>query len=212
LVAVKNGYFDGAGGMRQVLLWTVATRQALERWEASVATAIRLEAYEKRKPPGRLFWAAEIDRYWTFVAARTVLRALGLIDLQIEVDPELEKAVIQHRDLLEHWDENMPVFNISPRQTTPPRKSGKEYASDNPDSSPYGQIRWNGSEGPILGFRVPAEKLHRLLDAVQEEVQARSPSLAEYIPSRAPSPWLGKEAGRDRWFPKLLNSTTDMRT
>ena len=193
--------------MRQVLLWTIATRQALERWEASVASAIRLDAYEKRKPPGRLFWAAEIDRHWTFIAARNLFRALATIDLGIQVDTELQKAVIQHRDLLEHWDENMPVFNVSPRQTTPPRRSGEEYASDNPDFSPYGQIRWNNSDGPMLGSRIPAAKLHSFLDVVQEEVQAQSPSLADYIPSRIPSPWLGEEAGSDRWFPKPLNGT-----
>lgn len=198
--------------MRQVLLWTIATRQALERWEASVASAIRLEMYEKRRPPGRLLWAAEIDRHWTFVAARNLLRALKVIDLEIRVDNELDEAIIQHRDLLEHWDENMPVFNSFPRQMTPPRPPGKRYASDNPESSPYGQIRWNGSHGPILGSWLPAEKLHEFLDVVQEEVHARSPSLMDYVPKRAPSPWLGEEAGIDRWFPKPLNNRTDVRT
>jgi hypothetical protein len=206
---VPDDHFEGIDGLRQILLWTVATRQALERWESSVAAAIRLDLQEQRRPPGQLIWTAEIDRHWTFIAARNLLRALKTTDLGLMVDGELEAAVIQHRDLLEHWDENMPVFNIRPRQADPGRKSGREYARKYPDSTPYGNIRWNSADGPLLGSGVTAMQLHALLDDVQARTVAQHPSLESYIPNRARSPWLGDEAGGDRWFPKPLKEPPD---
>ena len=45
---------------------------------------------------------------------------------------------------------------------------------------------------------VPAPALHKVLDAVEAEVLADDASLARFIPSRAPSPWLRRD---DEWWP-----------
>lgn len=209
---MQEDYFEGIGGLRQMVLWTVATRQALERWESSVASAIHFELYEQHKPPGRLVWLAEIDRHFTFVAAHNLIRAVRLIGLEVKVDEDLEAAVTQHRHLLEHWDENMPVFNVEPREVEPRYRSGKEYALANPSTTPYGSIRWNSSDGPTLGSDITAAHLHAFLDDAQARAVVQHPGLEDYIPERRRSPWLGEEAGSGRWFPRPPDEVPDQHT
>lgn len=47
--------------------------------------------------------------------------------------------------------------------------------------------------------QVSAPALHRLLDAVEDEVLANDAALSDYVPRRAPSPWLHQEG---EWWPK----------
>jgi hypothetical protein len=56
------------------------------------------------------------------------------------------------RDLLEHWDENMPIFNGDSKEV-PPRPSGKRFAARNPTGTPYWSSEWNSKEGPLLFLR-----------------------------------------------------------
>jgi hypothetical protein len=106
------------------------------------------------------------------------------------------------RDLVEHWPDNMPVFNVhvhgKPRSRAP-RPSGRSFAERNPRDTPY-DGGWSSKYGAELLPNVPAQALHELLDAVEAEVLASDPDLARFVPPRAPSPWAyDPEWG---WWPK----------
>jgi len=111
----------------------------------------------------------------------------------------LRAEVIEGRDLNEHWAENMPIFNVSPRPETPSRRSGKDFAERNPRRGPYSQSNWNLKTGAMLLPNVSASALHDLLDDAEAEVLESTPSLSEYIPERAPSPWVYENG---EWWPK----------
>jgi hypothetical protein len=53
------------------------------------------------------------------------------------IDPTIRSELIEGRDLHEHWEENMPVFNVSPRVEMPPRSTGRRFAARNPKAGPY---------------------------------------------------------------------------
>jgi hypothetical protein len=181
---VHDDYFDDLALDRQRLLWAVATRRQLERWEAIVATIIDAHLY-RRPPTGQDFWSAEIERHFALIAARHFLRAVELPPpMRISVDPVLRAEVIEGRDLNEHWAENMPIFNVTPRPATPSRRSGKDFAERNPRRGPYSQSNWNLKTGALLLPNVSAPALHELLDEAEAEVLESTPSLSEYVPER----------------------------
>jgi hypothetical protein len=101
--------------------------------------------------------------------------------------------------LLEHWVENLPVFNVWPRPRQPARRSGRDFAARNPSDGPYWWLAWSSNQGAMLMPNVPAPAVHELLDAVEAEVLADDPSFASFVPPRAPSPWI-HEGGE--WWPK----------
>jgi hypothetical protein len=74
---VTDDYFDDRMVNRQRLLWTIATRRQLERWEPIVATAT-LGSFAGRQPDSADIWSAEIERHLALVAARNLFRALAL--------------------------------------------------------------------------------------------------------------------------------------
>ena len=195
---MHDDYFDGLALDRQRLLWAVATRRQLERWEPIVAKI--QHDLDRRSIPGLDFWSAEIERHFALIAARHFLRAVELPPpMRITVDPVLRAEVIEGRDLNEHWAENMPIFNVSPRPETPSRRSGKDFAERNPRRGPYSQSNWNLKTGAMLLPNVSASALHDLLDDAEAEVLESTPSLSEYIPERAPSPWVYENG---EWWPK----------
>jgi hypothetical protein len=103
---------------------------------------------------------------------------------------------------VEHWPDNLPVFNVHRRgkpRAEPPRPSGRSFAERNPRDPPYDWLRWSNTEGAELLPNVPARAVHELLDAVQAEVLASDPNLARFVPPRAQSPWL-RDGGE--WWPK----------
>ena len=184
---------------RQRLLWTVATRRQLERWEPYVAAAVLRGMSRKRLEPADI-WSAQIEHHFTLVAARNLLRALELEPpSRVSVDATMRAELIEGRDLHEHWVENLPIFNVSPRKAEPRYRSGQDFADRHPDRGPYSWLSWNGKTGAHLMPSVPATALHLLLDKVEAEVRADDPELARFVPPRAPSPWIHE---RGRWWPK----------
>jgi hypothetical protein len=59
------------------MLWALATRRQLERWEPLVAAAV-LDGFAGRQSADTDVWSAEIERHLVLVAARNLLRALEL--------------------------------------------------------------------------------------------------------------------------------------
>jgi hypothetical protein len=196
---VAADYFDATMLNRQRLLWAVGTRRQLERWEPLVAAELR-DSLAGRAANGGRVWAAEIEHHLALVAVHHLLVALDLPPASgVPVDPVLRAELIEGRHLHEHWPDNVPVFNVTPPPAPPPKESGKSFAARNPGRSPYWWLEWSSKDGPRLMPHASAQELHQLLDAVEAEVLASDPALAEYVPARAPSPWL-HEGGE--WWPK----------
>jgi hypothetical protein len=117
---VTNDYFNDRMLNRQRLLWAIATRRQLERWEPLVASHLRVLLADG-EPEGTDIWSAEIEHHFALVAARNLVRALELPPAtSVSVDPTLRDELIEGRDLHEHWPDNMPVFNVTPRPAQPP--------------------------------------------------------------------------------------------
>jgi hypothetical protein len=74
---VADDYYSDLMVNRQRLLWTIATRQQLERWEPFVADAVR-RGFESRELDATDIWQAEIEHHFTLVAARNLFHALDL--------------------------------------------------------------------------------------------------------------------------------------
>jgi hypothetical protein len=198
-VSVTDDYFGDGIVNRQRLLFAIATRRQLERWEPLVAASVR-RGLAKQKREGADIWSAEIEHHFLLIAARNLFRALDLPPAtNVSIDPVLRAEMIEGRDLHEHWIENLPVFNVKPRRVQPPRPSGKAFAARNPDRGPYWWLGWNSTKGAMILPNVSAPALHELLDAVEAEVLAESPTLGRFVPPRAPSPWLHVEG---EWWPK----------
>jgi hypothetical protein len=201
---VTHEYFDERMVNRQRLLWTMATRRQLERWEPYVAAAV-LRRTEGRELDSADIWSAEIEHHFALVAGRHLLRALEFEPAtRVSIDPTLRAELIQGRDLHEHWPDNLPVFNISPRVDEPPRPSGRDFAARNPDRGPYWWLGWSNKTGAQLLPHVSAPALHHVLDEVEAEVLANDAELTRFVPPRAPSPWLQQDG---EWWP---DSTHDL--
>ena len=128
---VLGPYFDERMANRQRLLWAVATRRQLERWEPLVAASVR--AHLRRGPAfeDAAIWHAAIEHHFVLVAARHLVEALELDPpTSVTLDPTIRDELVDGRTLLEHWVEGMPVFNMRPR-TTVPRRS-QRFADRNP--------------------------------------------------------------------------------
>jgi hypothetical protein len=196
---VTNDYFDERMLNRQRLLWAVATRRQLERWEPIVAAVARHQI-ANRRPAGKDIWSAEIEHHLALIAAHNLLQALDLAPAtSVLVDATLRAELTEGRHLHEHWPDNMPVFNVRPRPAQPPRQSGKNFAGRNPDRGPYWWLGFDPKKGALLLPHVSAPTLHELLDAVEAEVLTNDDSFREYVPPRAPSPWLHENG---EWWPK----------
>jgi hypothetical protein len=110
-------YFDEMMVDRQLLFWAIATRSQLERWEVCVAEIISVEL-QSDKPSGQLIWRSQAEHHFMFLAARNLVRAVE-IAAESSIEGTLAENLKDVRDLLEHWDENMPVFNTRPRGVPP---------------------------------------------------------------------------------------------
>jgi hypothetical protein len=193
-----DDYFDLQMVNRSRLLWAVATRRQLERWEPYVA-AHTYARYGRRRVRDADIWLAQIEHHFALIAARNLIRVLELEPVSsVPLDPVVRAELIEGRDLHEHWIENLPVFNIKPSPRDPPRRSGKDFAARNPGRGPYWWLGWNNKKGAMLMPNVPAPVLHDLIDGVEAEVLATGESLARFIPPRAASPWTRE---RGEWWP-----------
>jgi hypothetical protein len=196
---VEDDYFSGRAVERQRLLWAVATRQQLDRWEPLIAEFARGWADPEPRLSDRAIWQAAIEHHFALIAARNLIHALELpAGDPIPVDAALRDEIVQGRDLHEHWSENMPVFNVTPRPRQPSRPSGRAFAAQNPRSSPYNWLNWSNKTGPLLLPNVSGPHLHTLLDRVEESVLATNPSLGRFLSPRPPSSWT---VGRYGWWP-----------
>jgi hypothetical protein len=180
---VTDDYFNRTMVSRQRLLWAVATRRQLERWEPLVARAVPNPDVADDAD----VWAAAIEHHFALIAARNLFKALALDPpMKVSVDPTLRDELIEGRDLHEHWDENMPIFNVTPRPTQPRFPTGKAFAARNPDRGPYWWLGWNSKTGARLLPNVPAPALHELLDGVEAEILGDRPELGRFVPPRSP--------------------------
>ena len=194
---MADDYFGETMVNRQRLLWVVATRRQLERWEPLVASVVRPDPLV---PDCVTVWTAEIEHHFLLVAAGHLFQALDLDPpMRVPVDPTLRAELIEGRNLHEHWRENMPIFNVTPRPAQPKHKTGKSFAARNPDASPYWWLDWSNKTGARIMPNVPAPVLHALLDEIEAEVLNDAPDLQRCLPPRAPSPWI-HEGGE--WWPK----------
>jgi hypothetical protein len=155
-------------------------------------TAMRSEEY----------WQGEIERHFLLIAARNLVKAIELMEPAPEVDPVVRAELIETRDLLEHWTENMPVFNITPRPRPPGYRSGKDFAARNPDRGPYCWWSWSANRGPMATPNVSGIQLHELVEATVTAALAVRPEMAEYMPPPTASPWIQRSADSDGWWPK----------
>jgi hypothetical protein len=191
-------YFDALMLNRQRLLWALATRRQLERWEPYVAASLDA-SLRHREIPDPDVWAAANEHHFALIAARNLIHALDLPpDANHLVGRDLREALIAGRDLHEHWVENMPIFNATPRPAEPRYPSGKRFAARNPRDSAYYWLSWSSDKGPELLPDVAAAAVHDLLDRVERHVLASNDSLRRFIPPRAPSPW-ARDGGI--WWP-----------
>lgn len=192
---------------RQRLLWAVATRRQLDRWEPLVAASVRLSFQRRELDPAEI-WLGETEHHFALVAVRNLLRALDLDPPSgVPIDQAVRDELLEGRDLHEHWDENMPVFNVTPRTAQPPRRSGKSFAARNPREGPYGWWAWSSNTGPELLPNVAAAAVHDVLDAVEKEVLNADESLARFVPDRPASPWIRNVDG---WWPAPDSRTPDL--
>ena len=177
--------FDANVLNRQRLIWVVAIRRHLERWEPLVAAYWR-DIHAGRNADRPSVWAAATEHHFVLVATHHLLVALDLPPAStVAVDPRLRTALTEGRHLHEHWPQHMPVFNVNPPRS-PPVRTGKTFAARNPGRSPYWWLGFDHKDGAKLLPQASAPELHQLLDAVEAEVIASDPSLADYFPPRAP--------------------------
>jgi hypothetical protein len=192
-------YFDEPMQNRQRLLWTIATRRQLERWEPFVAAEV-LSGFDGRELDSADIWTAATEHHFALVAGGNLLRALNLPPaMKVAADPTLLSELKEGRDLLEHWDDNMPFFNVLPRVDEPRFSTGKRFAERNPRAGPYEWLDWSNTTGARLLPNVSAPAMHRLLDAVEDHVLAADADLSRFVPPRAPSPWVHEDG---QWWPK----------
>ncbi len=180
----------------------------LDRWESLVARNLWLHLHRNAQLPDPLIWQAERDHHFALVACCNLLRAFALADDPVDVDPVVRTGVIAGGELHEHWDENMPVFNVRP-SGTPPRKSGDNFAVSNPDRSPYSCLAWKSNAGPMLLPLVAAPQVHALLDACETWETVRIPSLTKVALLRPASPWTSEIPPPHNWWPRPPPATTD---
>lgn len=181
-------YWEPLAIRRETLFWVVATRIQLRRWEVAHAPIVRAAVIEDREPDGAAIWEAQRERHLTFVAARNLVRALNLDGQEVELDKTLN---VMHwgRDLLEHWDENMPIFNQRPRPRDPKFATGRNYAERYEDHSPFSFGAWRGDEGPLLTPDLSVAELHSILDEVEAQILTAAPHMRQYLKEPPPSPW-----------------------
>ena len=198
---MAEAYFsDGMTLRRQRLVWAVATRTQLARWEPLVAAHVAA-SFKFRQPLSEVdIWRAEYEHHFALVAGRNLMKALDLRPVPgLHVDPALRAELIEGRNLDEHWDENMGVLNVTPRVDDPRHRSGKDFAERNPSRSLYWWFGWGNTTGAVLLPNVSAPAVHEILDRVEAHEIAETPSLGAFVPPRTLSPWI---FDRGEWWPK----------
>jgi hypothetical protein len=198
----SGDYFNERMVNRQLLIWAIATRRQIERWEPLVAANLRAQYVGAPPFPDAFIWEAATEHHFLQIAARNLIRAIDLATPTVPIEPKIRAELIEGRNLHEHWVDNLPVLSVTPRAEQPKHRSGKAFAARNPGRGPYWWLGWTNTEGPMILPNVPAQAVHELVDRVEATVMARDSGLRRFIPPRQPSPWLGEDAGDDRWWPR----------
>ena len=197
---MPDRYFDEpVMQRRQVLLWAVAARRQLDRWEPLVIE--HLNRLYKDRPsitPERI-WQGEAEHHFAIVAFDHMLEALKLWPNSVVMPPVVRDEMAEVRDLATHWIDNMPIFNSRPRPREPTHNTGKAFAARNPKQSPFNWWSWNSGRGALLTPHVSASDAREAIRAVQEAVLAEDPELAPYVPPKVPPAWLPDADGN--WWP-----------
>lgn len=201
---MADPYFaDPLGQRRQVLLWAVAARRQLDRWEPLVARYI-WSRYDRGTPmPSHQIWEGETEHHFTIVAFDHMLEALKLWSTPVAIPSIVKQEVAEVRDLVTHWQDNMPVFNTRLRKQEPPRRTGRTYAARNPDRTPYSWFSWSARRGPMLTTNVCAPDARKAIHAACDAVLSEDPGLSRFVPPEVPSPWLIDDHGN--WWPSQTN-------
>jgi hypothetical protein len=207
----RDPYFDTMPE-RQPLVWASAVRRQLERWEPLVARHV-LAGLQKHQSPSPeqpisfgLFemWQGESEHHFLLVAAGQLLKGLGMLDAPPKIGEVVASELREARDLNEHWEDNMPVFNVGPaRPKEPPRPSGKRFADRNPRHGPYCWWAWDGIRGPMVTPNVTATQVHELVELAITACNAERPGVPVVIPGAAPRPWYIPTTDAAEWWPKL---------
>lgn len=119
---------------RQALLWAVAVRRQLDRWEPLAA----LHLGGSLKPPSfraitsEEMWRGEIEHHFHLIAAGKLLQAIPLLSEPPAIDPTVRAELKEVRDLLEHWTDDMPLFNVTPQKEQTPPGIGPELRRTQP--------------------------------------------------------------------------------
>ena len=183
---------------RQTMLWVIATRRQVRRWEIVLARWLKAKS-DRTADPGNI-WLAQIEWHMALVAANNLVRAVANTRGRVAAIPEdLAIDIRTHRDLLEHWDEQSPAF-YNKASPGPLERSGKHFANRHPGGDPYWWLSWSRESGPSLGPELGVEVLHLELDRIQEEILESNPDLEQYLSPIDDTPWLRDELGR--WSPK----------
>lgn len=206
-----DDYFHDPMPARQVLVWALAVRRQLERWEPLVAkhTLMMLEPNLHPRPQSRTkmstteYWAGETERHLLLIAARQLLRTLSLLEHPPTVSAVMSAELKETRDLSEHWDENMPIFQVSTRPREPKWKPGKDFASRNPQMGPYCWWAWDSTRGPLVTPNVSATEVHDLVESAITAVLTDEPDFEDGVADPAPRPWTMPLSAGGGWFPKL---------
>lgn len=127
-----------------------------------------------------------------------------MLDNPPVIDEVVGAELREARDLNEHWEDNMPVFNVGPtRPKEPARSSGKRFADRNPRRGPYCWWAWDGIRGPLVTPNVTASQLHELVEVAIAACNAARHDDPVEIPDAAPRPWYVPTKEGDLWWPKL---------
>src|SRR5207247_3430687 len=103
---MSDDYFDERAVCRELLIWAIATRRQLERWEPLVAAWVRSQ-YDGPQFPELDIWKTATEHHFLLIAARNLIRAVELakgVALEIPIGPTIRDELIEGRDLHEHWD------------------------------------------------------------------------------------------------------------
>ncbi len=175
----ERPFFKEASAARQALLWSIATRRQLDRW-ADVVDQIVESMQLGEDIDGRLVWKAEAERHLALVAAGNVATALKLpTNTATPTDADLIPTLEALRNVSEHWDQQMPYFNVQPHEGEA-HLSGRVLVGQDPQRTPFAQFARYGSDD-LLWADVPASRVRAMLDDIERQIIEQHPTLADYL-------------------------------
>lgn len=200
-------YFDEFGTARAIVFWAVSTRESLERWSALQSEYVWMalaDLDEPKEDEYQRYWSMALQHHFVFVTAKNVIRAITLAKEKVPGSSiagladdavELRKAIGLVRDVLEHWEQHMPVFNVHPRQVTP-KRAGEELLAINDEALPYMPGGWGNHDGPYLSKGIVTEaQMTAWITHVIEVATTSHPLLSRFVPKAAESRWGTDDSG-----------------